>query len=143
MIRLLQDKAEGPEDFDLELSVARGLTEQHSAIDSAQIVKVLAQTKKKKPIKLGPRPASEPLIPGLELKYDLEKREPYPKGHRTEAEIRADECLLVLRDWWKDTLARLGEMNDKQFKSLLHFASAFFLDKNVRLYRRSIDSAAH
>jgi hypothetical protein len=143
MIQLLQDKAEGPEDFELELAVARGLTNQYSAVDSTQIVEVLAQTKKKKPVKMGPRPAGEPLIPGLELKYDPEKREPYPEGHRTEAGKRADERLLVLRDWWKDTLVRPGGMNDKEFKSFLRFASAFFLDKNGRLYRRAIDSAAH
>jgi hypothetical protein len=68
------------------------------------------------------------LIPSLEFKYDPEKQEPYPEDHRTEAGKQGDECLLLLRDWLKNLLIRLKEMNDHAYRNFLRFASLFFLN---------------
>lgn len=132
------------EDFSEELEAAELSSEALEIQAAGCYIDVLAQTKKKKnPVKLGPRPEGEPLIPDLELKYDPEKREPYVEDHRSEAGKSADEKLVLIRDWWRNTLVRPAGMNDVQYKSFLRFASSFFLDESGRLYRKAKEGSAH
>lgn len=130
-------------DFLEELESAELSAEALARTLGAECAHALVQTTKKKSVKLGPRPEGEPLIPDLELKYDPEKREPYIEDHRTESGRLADERLLLMRDWWRDTLVRPAGMNDKEYHSFLRFASSFFLNDAGRLYRKSSNGSAH
>ncbi|KAJ7934535.1 hypothetical protein B0H13DRAFT_2305628 [Mycena leptocephala] len=136
-------EAQGPENFVREILFAEVWIEDAAARASQNVVAVFSQTEAKKKVKLGPRPDGEPLIPSLELKYDPEKREPYPEDHRSDAGKLADDRLLLLRDWWKNPSVRPTGMDDQTFKSFMRFASAFFADGKERLYHKATEGSAH
>lgn len=84
--------------------------------------------------------ATEPLIPGLELKWDPEKREPYEQGHRTATAKMQDSRLEALKEWLKDTLIPPKGITQPQMKGWLRWASNFFL-RQGRLYRKALEAA--
>ena len=80
------------------------------------------------------------LIPGLEARYDEQKEEqPYQEAHRSFIGQSQDEFLLLIRGWLKNPIQIEG-YSDKKYRAFVRFAKGFFLDKEDRLYRRSIDS---
>ncbi|KIJ93834.1 hypothetical protein K443DRAFT_12560 [Laccaria amethystina LaAM-08-1] len=80
------------------------------------------------------------LIPGLETRYDEQKEEqPYQETHRSFIGQSQDEFLPLVRGWLKNPV-KIEEYSDKKYCAFERFAKSFFLDKDDRLYRRSIDS---
>lgn len=80
------------------------------------------------------------LIPGLETRYDEQKEEqPYQEAPRSFMGQSQDEFLLLVRDWLKNPIKIKG-YSDKKYNAFVRFANSVFLDKEDRLYRRSIDS---
>lgn len=143
MFSMTGREAREPGEFEFEALAACEMTEVEPDLRPLEVVDVFVQGKKKKTVKLGPRPEGEPLIPKLELKYDPEKREPYLEDHRTEAGKNADERLAKLRKWLDRPTARPEGMNDREYKKFLRFASAFFIDPEGRLYRKAAERSAH
>jgi hypothetical protein len=80
------------------------------------------------------------LIPGLETRYDEQKEEqPYQETHRSFIGQSQDDFLPLVRGWLKNPI-KIEGYSDKKYRAFERFAKSFFLDKDDRLYRRSIDS---
>ena len=81
------------------------------------------------------------LIPDLRARYDeLDSEDPYPEEGRSFLGKTHDEYLPLVRTWLKNPNIRPEGFTDKQYLSFTRFAKGFFVDKEDRLYRRSIDS---
>lgn len=82
---------------------------------------------------------SEPIIPSEDLKYDPEQREPYEQDHRTEAAKTQDSRLRFVRKWLKNPFQKPKDFTNQQYQQFARFARTFFLDKEDRLYKKSMD----
>jgi len=82
-----------------------------------------------------------PLIPDLKDRYtELLAEEEYPEEGRSFVGKSQDEWLPLIRSWVKNPNIRPEGFTDKQYLSFTRFAKGFFVDKEDRLYKRSIDS---
>jgi len=82
-----------------------------------------------------------PLIPDLKDKYkELLAEDEYPEEGCSFVGKSQDEWLPLIRGWLKHPLQRPEGLTDKQYLLFTRFAKGFFVDKEGRLYRRSIDS---
>ena len=81
------------------------------------------------------------LIQDLRARYhELGSEDPYPEEGHSLLEKAHGGYLLLVRTWLKNLNIRPEGFTDKQYLSFTRFAEGFFVDKEDRLYRRSIDS---
>jgi len=64
----------------------------------------------------------------------------YPEEGRSFVGKSQDEWLPLIRCWLKNPVQRPDGLMDKQYLLFTRFAKGFSIDKENRLYRRSIDS---
>jgi hypothetical protein len=83
----------------------------------------------------------EGMLPDEGLRYDPEKREPYPEDHRSETAKDQDKRLELVREWLKDTMVRPpGMEKDLRYKRFMKHARKFFYSSEGKLYRRGENS---
>jgi len=81
------------------------------------------------------------LIPDLKDRYtELLAEDEYPEEGCSFVGKSQDEWLPLIRGWLKNPVQRPEGLMDKQYLSFTRFGKGFFVDKENRLYRRSIDS---
>ena len=82
-----------------------------------------------------------PLIPDLKDRYtELLAEDEYPEEGHSFVGKSQDEWLPLIRGWLKNPVQRPEGLTDKQYLLFTRFVKGFFVDKENRLYRRSIDS---
>src|ERR1700742_783028 len=123
-------------EFEANLLTARDYTEIEK-----QCIWNIAKEKKQDPPESTLQLVNVPVIPDLALKFDPDKLEPYEEKHRTKGAIAQDARLYLIKRWLSDPTMRPADLNDGQYRHFVRVAKHFFVDKEGRLFKRSIDSA--
>nr|GAT43392.1 predicted protein [Mycena chlorophos] len=138
-LQTMEGVASSVEDLQTELDRARA----EEAAVRGRVEAEYAAARVVMPAYLQTHTPEDKLLPNLELRDGGgEEAEPYDESRRSEGARRQDERLPMVREWLKDTLTRPAELEGDplKFKRFLKFASAFFLSKDGKLYRRGKDS---
>ena len=81
------------------------------------------------------------VIPDDEITEEAPEDTEYDERNRTVAGIEMDRKLPMIKTWLANPKVRPSGMNERQYQNFIRLAKNFFLDKEGRLYRRSIDEA--
>ena len=77
------------------------------------------------------------LLPGDETGSEEE----YPEDQRTKGGKLQDERLPLIEKWLQKPFTKPAGLDEHEYRKLVRAATHFFMGKNGRLYRRSVDSA--
>ena len=73
--------------------------------------------------------------------FEVDETLEYPEAHRTKSGKMQDDRLPLLKQWLKNPLARIPDLDEKQHRNLVRTASHFFVSEEDRLYKKGLGSA--